>query len=218
MPTLPTPPWAMEEPLLLIPSEILVAGGDAPPWPGGATVTGDQAGADAPGQGAEPPAIQDVARDAILPDVTRMAGDNPADASPATTEEAGTMPAHDASTPAGDVPASHQADEGAVPAGDAPEPPAEDVPFDDAFPSLAALDAIRAAFATDPPGPDEAARAEFAALLGLDPALAAEEEAFLDALRDAPAPDGDALLVEWLSAAVAAEPGPWTPAADWPFP
>ncbi len=151
MPILPTAPWAMEEPPLPAPAEILVTGGDAP-----------------------------------LP---RAAS------------------------------AQDRADHATVPRAMDVALPSQDLPVDDAFPTLAALEAIRAAFAEEPPGPDEAARAELAALLGLDPALAAEEAAFMDALRDAPAPDGDALLAEWLSAARAAEPGVApAPAADWPFP
>lgn len=232
MPSLPTPPWAMEEPPLFPPQEILLPGGDAPAEPAGAMI----GGAASPRTGrAEPPLAAEGAGNDIAPHVTQPLG---ASRVPAGEVVQAPLPDPTATwtAPAEGVGAPADADpmaEDAPPFADAPEPsdqvtmpPAEDLQppafdqaDDDAFPTLAALDAIRAAFAEDPPGLDEAARAELAALLGLDPALAAEEAAFLDALREAPAPDGDALLAEWLSAARAAEPGAGlAPAADWPFP
>lgn len=87
----------------------------------------------------------------------------------------------------------------------APPPPAL-VP-EDAFPTAAALDALHAELSAPPPGPDLALREEVAALLGLDPAIAADAalfEATLAALPP-PAPEPDP---EPLSAA------PW-PAFDW---
>ncbi|MBP0462506.1 hypothetical protein J5Y09_01160 [Roseomonas sp. PWR1] len=211
MPTSPTP-WAMEEPPLPLPAEILVAGGDAPLWIA-ETATGHAV--------AEPPATDVAASGVVAPRVEPpMAVDVAPQARPSGTGGVsaaiadGASPGRDdAPRLVVDAPASDSATQGGMPWETEVEPPAED-----AFPSLAALDAIRAAFAADPPGPDAAARADFAALLGLDSALAAEEAAFLDALRGAPAPDGAALLAEWLSEAVAREPPAWAlPAPDWPL-
>jgi hypothetical protein len=218
MPISPTP-WAMEEPLLPMPDEILVTGGDAPPGIDAADTAARHAMAEPPaahldaGDGAAPRATQPAA-DAAMP-ADPFAGQSPTGTGEAGTALAdGALPGFDPMVGASpSAPASPAAGQGAARTDTTFDPPAED-----AFPTLAALDAIRAAFAADPPGPDAAARADFAVLLGLDPALAAEEATFLDALRDAPAPDGDVLLAEWLSEAAADVPPPWpVPAADWLF-
>ena len=99
---------------------------------------------------------------------------------------------------------------GAAPEAPAPldgaPPPLALVP-EDAFPTAAELDALQAELSAPPPGPDLALREEVAALLGLDPAIAADAalfEATLAALPP-PAPEPDP---EPLSEA------PWT-AFDW---
>jgi hypothetical protein len=229
MPILPTPPWAMEEHPLPAPAEILVIGGDAPAAPSGVPGGGGASSPMTTDPAAETPQMGAEARDTGATDAEQPSAGSeaaslpgPDNASTPSTEGDGARP--EPGAPAGH--ASHPlhrraddpADPGAAPVGEALAQVLDPL-WDDAFPTLAAIDAIRAAFAVDAPGPDEAARVEFAALLGLDPELAAEEAAFLDALRDAPAPDGDALLDEWLSAARAAEFGVApAPAADWPFP
>lgn len=79
-----------------------------------------------------------------------------------------------------------------------PSPPAFDVPPEDAFPSLADLDAILAANAGPPPSPDLAEREALLALLGLDPAIAADPDLYdatIAALHD---PDADQVLADWM--------------------
>ena len=226
MPTLPTLPWAMEEPPLPSPAEILVMGGDAPaggrassPMTREPTAEPSGMGTDPRGTGgAEAEQAPVVSKGPATPsEVGSLPG--PAKASvPGTQADGATSEPAGHALPPGNAGAGDPADPDAMPVGEA-VPPVLDPPWDEGLPTLAALDAIRAAFAEDPPGLDPAARAELAALLGLDPALAAEQVAFLDALRDAHVPDGDALLAEWLSAARAAESGVGpAPAADWPFP
>lgn len=87
-----------------------------------------------------------------------------------------------------------------------------------AFPSLAAIEAILDAIAAAPrPAPTAEERATMLALLGLDPALADDPMAFEAALRNAPAPDADAVLDKWLSeaGAVPPEPDPFPVTPDW---
>lgn len=64
---------------------------------------------------------------------------------------------------------------------------------EDAFPTAAALDALRAEMDAAPQGPDLALREEVAALLGLDPSVAADATAFeaLLAALPPPAPEPD---------------------------
>lgn len=86
-----------------------------------------------------------------------------------------------AGAPPEDAPAAAPADpaDAAPPAGLVPE---------DAFPTAAALDAIFAALAGPPPGPDAALRQEVAAQIGLDPAIAADAALFEAALAALPPP------------------------------
>lgn len=86
----------------------------------------------------------------------------------------------------------------------APAAPATQQVPEDAFPTAAEMDAIFAELAAPPPGPDAALRAELAALLGLDPAIA-----------------GDAALFEATLAALsppAPEPDPEPPVSEAPWP
>jgi hypothetical protein len=85
--------------------------------------------------------------------------------------------------PPGHAPA--EAPPAAMPADAAP--PVAAVP-EDAFPTAAALDAIFAALAGPPPGPDAALRQEVAAQLGLDAAIAADAALFEAALAALPPP------------------------------
>ncbi|MEO3473031.1 hypothetical protein AAFN86_14270 [Roseomonas sp. CAU 1739] len=94
--------------------------------------------------------------------------------------------------------------------------PVFDLPAEDAFPTLAELDAILAAHAGTPDGADAAERAEAAALLGLDPAIAADPDLYAAALAALQDPDGDQVLTQWLSDEVGAPPSEWPEAAgDW---
>lgn len=86
-------------------------------------------------------------------------------------------------------------------------------PAEDSFPTLAELDAILAANADATIGPDDAERAAAAALLGIDPAIAADPVLYAEALAALQDPDADAVLDQWLSEA---EVGP--PPAEWPDP
>jgi hypothetical protein len=83
-----------------------------------------------------------------------------------------------------------------------PAPPIAVVP-EDAFPSLAELDAMLAESYAPTPGPDAALRAELAAVLGLDPTLVDDEEAFLAALAALEPPPADGL------------PDPFSDAPSW---
>ena len=94
-----------------------------------------------------------------------------------------------------------------APAPEAPAPveaPAPQQVPEDAFPTVAEMDAIFAELAAPPPGPDDALRAELAALLGLDPALAAHAALFDAALAVLPPP--------------APEPDPEPPVSEEPWP
>ena len=78
------------------------------------------------------------------------------------------------------------------------------LPAEDSFPTRAELDAILAAHAGPPAGPDAAEREATAALLGLDPHVAADPALFAAALSGLPEPDADAVLAAWLAEAEAA--------------
>lgn len=91
------------------------------------------------------------------------------------------------------------------------------LPDEDAFPTMAELDAILAAHAGPQAGPDAAERAAAAALLGLDPTIAhdqAQYDAAVAAMQD---PDSDTVLAAWISEAEAGTPPPEWPdvAGDW---
>ncbi|WP_137127919.1 hypothetical protein [Roseomonas sp. HF4] len=80
-----------------------------------------------------------------------------------------------------------------APTAESPAPPADAAPPvalvpKDAFPTAVALDAIFAALAGPPPGPDAALRQEVAAQLGLDAATAADAALFEAALAALPPP------------------------------
>lgn len=72
------------------------------------------------------------------------------------------------------------------------------MPPEDAFPTLADLDAILAANAGPPAEPSAAERAEVIALLGLDPALADDPVRYAEALANLPEPDADQVLEQWM--------------------
>lgn len=83
----------------------------------------------------------------------------------------------------------------AAPAGhaDADMAPDWDLPPEDAFPTLAELDAILAEHAGPPPVPDAAMRAEVAMMLGLDPAIAEDPALFEAAVAGYTMPEPDPL-------------------------
>lgn len=91
-------------------------------------------------------------------------------------------------------------------------PPAEaDAPAlvpEEAFPTAAALDALRAEIDAVPQGPDLALREEVAALLGLDPAVAADAALFAATLAALPPPGPEPDPLPGF------DPEPW-PALDW---
>jgi hypothetical protein len=91
------------------------------------------------------------------------------------------------------------------------------LPSPDAFPGRAALDAILAALVAPPPPPDEQARAEIVAILGLDPAVAADPALFDATLAALTDPDSMALRQQWLdeAGAVPPEPDPFPVMPDW---
>jgi hypothetical protein len=106
----------------------------------------------------------------------------------------------------------------ASPAMAEPEPPpapAFALPSEDEFPTLAELDAIRDAHAGAPPGPDAAARAELAALLGLDPAIANDPALFDETVAALPDPDADQVMAEWTNEAGIDQVEWPEPAGDW---
>ena len=98
-----------------------------------------------------------------------------------------------------------------APAEPAPAATAFALPAEDAFPTLAELDAILAAHAGPSAGADAAERAAAAALLGLDPAIADDEGLYDATIAALPDTDADEVLTVWLSEAEAGAPAP-----DWP--
>lgn len=175
------------------------------------------------GTGLAPTPVPAAAPDAALPGVPEAPGPVASDAGetePLAGQAASGMPA------AGWFPAVPAAAALPIPGMQADEPPAMEPataepvagsgapartlpPPPVAFPSLAALEAILDAIAATPrPAPTAEERAAMLAMLGLDPALAADAMAFEAALRHAPAADPDALLDRWLSEAGAVPPGP----------
>lgn len=208
-------------PLLIdrvLPAEILVAGGDDPPEiPGMAAAPAAPRPAPA---GDLPPATSPAAPplpalpEAAPPAVEAKAGDSriegAADAAAPGVAPPVALPLTDA------PPNLAAADAQDEPALAAPAPFA--LPPEDAFPSQAELDAILAAHAGPPPEPDAHTRAEVAAWLGLDPALADDAALFNDTLAALPALDADTALQAWLgddAALVLAWTGVPT---DWPWP
>ncbi len=140
----------------------------------------------------------------------------PATAMPPAPAEAPTATVAPQPTP-DPAPAAAPAHQDTAPLPASPSGPGFALPAEDAFPSLAALDAIRAAHAGPPAGPDAAERAELAALLGIDPAFAADADLFAATIAALPAPDGDQLLAEWLDEAGIGELASPSPAGngDW---
>ena len=132
-----------------------------------------------------------------------------ATATPASGPDAAPLPP--ASVPA-EAPAPAATTVGPADTPDA-EPLAFTLPAEHAFPTLAELDAILAANADANAGPDAAERAAAAALLGIDPAIAADPVLYAAALAALQDPDADAVLDQWLNEA---EVGP--PPAEWPDP
>jgi hypothetical protein len=99
-----------------------------------------------------------------------------------------------------------------------PVPPVPPVVFaEDTFPTIEELDALLAESHQAETGPDLALREELAAMLGIDPLLAADEAAFMAALAALEPPPP-----EELPEALSGEP-PWDPAwsepvrEDWPL-
>ncbi len=91
------------------------------------------------------------------------------------------------------------------------------LPAEDAFPTRAELDAILAAHAGAPAGPDAAEREAAAALLGLDPGIAGDAALYDAALPGLPDADGEDILAAWLGEADTGAPPPeWPdPGGDW---
>lgn len=150
----------------------------------------------------------------ILPAPLFLPEDPPAPA-PQEVLVAGTTPLPAADAPVAVAPAPAEAPPPATPQL-APQP-AFIMPEETSFPTLAELDAILAAHAGPPAGPDAAERAAAAALLGLDPAIA-EDPALYDATIAAlPEPDADQVLATWISEAEAGVPPAEAaePAGDW---
>ncbi|CAH0294687.1 hypothetical protein [Roseomonas sp. CECT 9278] len=83
-----------------------------------------------------------------------------------------------------------------------PDPPFALVP-EDAFPTIAELDALLADSYAPEPGLDRATRIEFAEAFGIDPALIDDEQAFLAALAALEPPPEDDLPEQ-----VSGEPSP----------
>ncbi|HWT09290.1 MAG TPA: hypothetical protein VN329_08995, partial [Roseomonas sp.] len=139
---------------------------------------------------------------------------------PAAAEEdvlvAGTtpLPAEDAPVAVAPVPAeAPPAPAAQVPPPAALEPappaarqPAFTLPEEGSFPTRAELDAILAAHAGPPAGPDAAERAAAAAVLGLDPAIAEDPARYDATIAALPEPDADAILAIWIGEAEAGLP------------
>lgn len=198
-PILPAPLFLPEDPPAPAPEEVLVAG--TTPLPA----------EDTPVAIARPLAEQPPAPAALLPPPVAL------DPDPTTAPATAAMPVDDA--PAAPEPAPTPADPPPAqePAPSTTQQPAFTQPEDASFPTLAELDAILAAHAGPPAGPDAAERATAAALLGLDPAIA-EDPALYDATIAAlPEPDADAVLAAWIDEAGASLPPPQPagPAGDW---
>lgn len=120
----------------------------------------------------------------------------------------------DALAPAGTAtPGTAAAREAAPPPDTAPAPR---VLAEDAFPTIAELDAILAENAGPPPVPDAAARAEVAAMLGLDPAIAADPVLFEAAVADCTMPEPDPLPEDITDPAWSGRTWPAAP-QDWPL-
>lgn len=127
-----------------------------------------------------------------------------------TPAETTVAPAPEATAPmAAPAPAPTEA-ASTAPAADAA---AFTLPPEDAFPTVAELDAILAAHAAETAGPDAQERAEAAALLGIDPATAADPALYAAALAAVPDPDADQVLDQWFSEAEVGQPPP-----EWPDP
>lgn len=144
------------------------------------------------------------------PDLLYLPVEDPAVAAPQEVLVPGRTPAAEEAPAAAPGPATDQA-EAAAPDVAPPEAPRAEstfaagtepvfaLPAEDSFPTRAELDAILAAHAGPPAGPDAAEREATAALLGLDPHVAADPALFAAALSGLPEPDADAMLAAWLA-------------------
>jgi hypothetical protein len=155
--------------------------------------------------GASPSAVE-VAMPAAAKPVPGIIGAAEPDAAPPSSDAAPESLLAAEPTPVPDVATAEPA-----------SPPAFDVPPEDAFPSLADLDAILAANAGPPPGPDLAEREALLALLGLDPAIAADPDLYDATIAALPEPDADQVLADWMNEAGVGDPPPEWPAftGDW---
>lgn len=141
------------------------------------------------------------AANAAPPAMTADARHSAEAASESDLPSAGTPPAAAPSAEPVDASPPDTAEPTAAEPGEAtPQPPpapAFALPPEDAFPTLAELDAILAANATPPPGLSAAERAEIVALLGLDPAIADDPLLYAEILAGLPDPDENELLAQW---------------------
>ncbi|MBR0681126.1 hypothetical protein GXW74_11560 [Roseomonas eburnea] len=113
----------------------------------------------------------------------------PGEPSPAAVPQ---MPPPSAPEPVAE--AAAPSSEPAVAAADPPPATPEDHPLlvpEDAFPTLEELDAMLAAYSGPPPAADAATRAEVVAMLGLDPAIAADPDLYLAAIEALAPPEPD---------------------------
>lgn len=210
IPPLPDAFFLLDEPSFAAPAELLVADPAfvtvVPVVPEPPATTQQQAG-DAPAVPHHlPVAAPDPAPDVSAPILT------PAPPQPVEAASGADTAAPGPTAPAPDpLPVVEPASvPEIVTASPTPSPPAFDVPPEDAFPSLADLDAILAAHAGPPPGPDLAEREALLALLGLDPAIAADADLFDATIAALPDPDAEQVVAGWMT-----EAGVGDPPADW---
>ena len=144
----------------------------------------------------------------VVPEDVLVAG-TAAPATPAAGADAAPLPPDPAPSGA-PVPAAITIEAADIPGA---EPRDFTLPAEDAFPTLPELDAILAANAHPAAGadPDAGERAAAAALLGIDPDIAADPALYAAALAAVQDTDADAVLDQWLSEA---EVGP--PPDEWP--
>ncbi|MBW6399187.1 hypothetical protein KPL78_15095 [Roseomonas sp. HJA6] len=186
------PPIWFDEPPKVVPEDVLVPGIAPPP--------GDPAPLMIPIAPTTPDRPSAAPAQEVTPVVLTVAV-----AEPEPVEPAGEPLAVPAQTPIV-IAAGSVAAEAASPPTAASAPmevasslaPAFDVPPEDAFPTLADLDAILAANAGAPPEPTAEERAEVIDLLGLDPAIANDPLRYAEALANLPEPDADQALEQWM--------------------